>query len=780
MSKGALGHWEYDVAENVFTFNDDFYAIFHTTAERVGGYQMSPVDYSERFVHPDDRHLVGEETRKALEAEDPHFSRELEHRFLYEDGGVGLLSVRFFIVKDREGRTIRTYGINQDITNQRTAEDKLRQSESRYRTVVDNVQEGILVFSGSRRLYSNTRLTEIVGSSTAEDGRLDLSSIVHPDDLAEVLRQQSALAEGRTTHSEFEFRVIAESGGTRCIRARASPVEWLGKSAIIVFVADITERKRAEDKLRESETRYRTLFDTSTDGILITEAETKKLRYGNASICRMLGYDQHELKNLRVSDLHPENVLPEVIATFEAQSRGETKFASELPCVRKDGKLIYAEISANMMTLDGRPCWVKFYRDVTESRHMRAQLAQADRLSTMGALAAGVAHEINNPLSYVLYNLESLSAELPGLLDRMRRYQAGARGTSADAAHETAAAAESTPNSRALDQIHERFQDALSGTRRIRDIARSLGTFSRVERDEIVPVDVTQVIEAATKMCFNELKYRARLVKNYGKVPTVMASEGRLSQVFVNLLLNAAHSIDAGDVEDNEIRVRTWAEDGTVCAEISDTGKGIAQEHMERLFEPFFTTKEIGVGSGLGLSISKTIVQGYGGTITVRSEVAEGSAFLVRFPVRAEEVASAPAVGIAEMHDQVRGRILIVDDEDGVRAAMWSMLCDHDVVEASTGEGARRILESDQAFDVILCDMMMPGISGMDLHAWLSELNPHLAEQVIFVTGGAFTPRAREYLSRVDNIRLEKPFDVANFKRIVHDRIRISRSTVPK
>ena len=780
MSKGALGHWEFDVAENVFTFNDAFYAIFHTTAERVGGYQMSPAEYAERFVHPDDRDVVTVETRNALEAEDPHFSRELEHKFLYEDGGVGLLSVRFFIVKDARGKTIKTYGINQDITDRRSAEDRLKQSESRYRTVVDNVQEGILVFSSDRKLYSNARFAEIVGSTVTDRGELDFSSIIHPDDLAEVLRQQSELVEGRTTHSEFEFRVIAESGDTRCIRARATPVEWLGESAIITFVADITERKQAEDKLRESEARYRTLFDTSTDGVLITEVETEKLRYGNASICRMLGYGQDELRNLRVSDLHPENALPEVIATFEAQSRGETVLASELPCVRKDGEVIYAEISANRMTLDGRPCWVKFYRDVTERRHMRAQLAQADRLSTMGALAAGVAHEINNPLSYVLYNLESLSAELPGLLDRMRRYQAGVNDTSEGAANESVGAGATAMNPRALEQIQERFHDTLNGTRRIRDIARSLGTFSRVERDEIVPVDLMHVIEAATKMCFNELKYRARLVKKYGKMPAVMASEGRLSQVFVNLLLNAAHSIDAGDVEDNEIRVRTWAEEGAVCAEISDTGKGIAPEHMGRLFEPFFTTKEIGVGSGLGLSISKTIVEGYGGTITVTSELAEGSAFVVRLPVRAGEAASAPSVGDTETSDQVRGRILIVDDEDGVRAAMWSMLCDHQTVEASSGEEARRILENDQAFDLVLCDMMMPGISGMELHAWLSELNPHLAEQVIFVTGGAFTPRAREYLSRVDNIRLEKPFDVANFKKIVQDRIRISRSTVRK
>lgn len=215
-----------------------------------------------------------------------------------------------------------------------------------------------------------------------------------------------------------------------------------------------------------------------------------------------------------------------------------------------------------------------------------------------------------------------------------------------------------------------------------------------------------------------------------------------------------------------------------VCAAVCDTGKGIAPEHLGRVFEPFFTTKEIGVGSGLGLPISKTIVEGYGGTITVSSEVARGTAFLVRLPVRAREIAASRPVAATESSDQVRGRILIVDDEDGIRLAMSHMLCDHDTVEASTGVEARQILERDQAFDVIVCDVMMPGVSGMDLHAWLAKLNPRLAGQVIFVTGGAFTPRAREYLSQVDNIRLEKPFDAANFKRIVQDRVRISRGAL--
>jgi CheY-like chemotaxis protein/anti-sigma regulatory factor (Ser/Thr protein kinase) len=255
-----------------------------------------------------------------------------------------------------------------------------------------------------------------------------------------------------------------------------------------------------------------------------------------------------------------------------------------------------------------------------------------------------------------------------------------------------------------------------------------------------------------------------------------MASEGRLSQVFLNLFVNAAHAIDEGTVDANEIRVSTWSEDDIVCAEVRDTGKGIAPEHLGKLFEPFFTTKEVGVGSGLGLPISKGIVEGYGGTITVESEVGKGTSFTIRLPIRPQEIAPTPITAVAKDDVRVRGRILVVDDEDGIRAAMVRMLRGHETVEASTGKAAMKILAEDQAFDLILCDMMMPEVSGMDLHAWLSAECPRLARQLIFMTGGAFTSRARDYLKKVDNLRLEKPFDVANFQKIVGNVIRQAKA----
>jgi PAS domain S-box-containing protein len=205
-------------------------------------------------------------------------------------------------------------------------------------------------------------------------------------------------------------------------------------------------------------------------------------------------------------------------------------------------------------------------------------------------------------------------------------------------------------------------------------------------------------------------------------------------------------------------------------AEVRDTGRGISADHLSRLFEPFFSTKEVGIGTGLGLSISKNIVEEYGGSIEVDSELGKGTTFVVRLPVREKGVnvnkslaPDAPAESVS------RGRILIIDDEKAVRASMVRMLKRHDVVEAGSGEAGRVMLETDRAFDLVLCDVMMPSLSGVELHEWLVQIDPDLAKKVVFVTGGAFTPRARDYLNKVGNHRLEKPFDIAEFRRTVDE-----------
>jgi CheY-like chemotaxis protein len=209
-----------------------------------------------------------------------------------------------------------------------------------------------------------------------------------------------------------------------------------------------------------------------------------------------------------------------------------------------------------------------------------------------------------------------------------------------------------------------------------------------------------------------------------------------------------------------------------VCASIRDSGSGIAAGQQRSIFEPFFTTKPLGEGSGLGLSISKSIVEDHGGSIAVDSQPGQGAIFTVRLPLRRRPAdAAGDTAAAAADTDGARGRVLLVDDEPGIRSMLARILREHDCVTAASGVEAQRILQQDQAFDVILCDMMMPEFSGMDLHAWLAETHPALAERLVFITGGAFTPGARDYLARIDNPRIDKPFQPAEVRELVSARI---------
>jgi CheY-like chemotaxis protein len=228
----------------------------------------------------------------------------------------------------------------------------------------------------------------------------------------------------------------------------------------------------------------------------------------------------------------------------------------------------------------------------------------------------------------------------------------------------------------------------------------------------------------------------------------------------------AAQAIEEGSVQQNEIRVRTWARGDEVMAEIADTGVGISRENLDHLFDPFFTTKQVGVGSGLGLSICHNIITTMGGAISVESKPGEGTRFTVMLPVsRAPVVEKAAEDEERAAAPGARGRFLIVDDEAHIGEAMERMLSDeHDTVFVESGARAMKLLEQDQTFDGVICDLMMPDVTGMDLHNWLADRNRELANRMIFITGGAFTPRAKAFLNQVENPRLEKPFDPRNLK----------------
>jgi signal transduction histidine kinase len=374
-----------------------------------------------------------------------------------------------------------------------------------------------------------------------------------------------------------------------------------------------------------------------------------------------------------------------------------------------------------------------------ELEQAQARLVSSERLAAVGQLAAGVAHEVNNPLAYVTANIAFALSEL-------------AR------ADEPAAATRA--------EILEALAQAKDGARRIGQTTRDLKVFSRGESDQLDAVDIKRTLESCINMAWNEIRHRARLVKDFGALPLIEAHEGRLGQVFLNLLLNAAQATPEGAADTHEIRVTTRARETMASVEISDTGSGIAKEHLPRLFEPFFTTKAVGVGTGLGLSICHGIVHGMGGKIEVESELGRGTLFRVLLPLRPAVVPATKTVG-ADPSSTRSARVLVVDDDPMVLASIRRALRGHSVTPLQDAREALRLLASEQTFDVILCDLMMPVLSGVELYEQLGEIAPALVPRVVFLTGGAFTQKTRMFLDQIPNRRLEKPFNTESLKALV-------------
>jgi CheY-like chemotaxis protein len=274
-------------------------------------------------------------------------------------------------------------------------------------------------------------------------------------------------------------------------------------------------------------------------------------------------------------------------------------------------------------------------------------------------------------------------------------------------------------------------------------------------------------------MAGNELRHRARLVKKLDEVPPVFANEARLSQVLLNLLLNAVQAIPDGESWNHEIHLTTRLDGaaGRVVVEVRDSGCGMPRAVLRRLFTPFFTTKPVGVGTGLGLSICHRIVTAMGGAIEVESEVGKGSCFRVLLPPVSAEMLHVPLAPLAPatpLHETARARVLVIDDEPLIATVVKRTLVDeHDVVTCPSAEAALDLLGAGEAFDLVLCDLMMPRMTGMDLHAEIVRRWPAYEARLVFLTGGAFTPRAREFLERTSCAHLEKPFDAQTLRQLV-------------
>ena len=363
------------------------------------------------------------------------------------------------------------------------------------------------------------------------------------------------------------------------------------------------------------------------------------------------------------------------------------------------------------------------------------RLQSRDRMASIGTLTAGVVHGINNPLSYVIANLEYVKRVLsPG---------AGQL--------EAAAVAE----------LGDVLDDSLDGAERVRSIVSDLASFSRPLDARLVAVDLERATERALSVAANEVRHRARVVREFSAIPPALGTEAKLVQVILNVLINSAHSIEAGAVDRNAITVRTRLDpDGRPTLEIEDTGCGIAKENLSRVFDPFFTTKPVGVGTGLGLSIAHRIVRELTGEIHLDSVHGRGTRVLLSLPAAPLSAAVLPVLESVPpfSSDPFRGRVLVVDDEPAILRAFRRLLYAHDVVLATSGPEAMAKLAEGRPFDVIFCDVMMPEMSGVEVYQRIRERHPGQERKFVFMTGGAFAEPAAHFIDSVENPTLKKPF----------------------
>lgn len=596
-----------------------------------------------------------------------------------------------------------------------------------------------------RNIYVNEPAATILGRPVAELMSTDPIAHVAPEYQAYLRERFGKRLSGETGQVSYEIAVIREDGRRTDFSVTTTDATFDGRRAVVAFIVDVSARRAAEEARLQAEIRFQELIQKAPEPIAIFDKV--HFLYANDAFAAVLGYSRgEELYPIPIAQL----VHPKDLSLLEARTRllidhGRSPPPHVYTCLHRDGSTRLLEATSVPFEYKGKSTILTMGRDVTERRMLEARLIQADRLAALGTLAAGVAHEINNPLAYLMLNLEWIARKV----------------------------SEGGPAEQNAEWLAEMLREARRGAERVATIVRQLRSFSRADDDTRRAVDLTAVAHTAIKLAGQEIRPRARIATVIEPIRPVWANEGRLEQVILNLLLNAAQALPEDRAATNEIRlVVRPGPDGKAILEISDNGEGIAPDVLPRIFDPFFTTKPPGVGTGLGLSICHGIVASLGGQITVDSVPGEGTTFHVVLPTTQtqEREATPPSSEPGAPRVDARARVLVIDDEIQIASTLRELLAaDHDVLATTNASDALAAVRAGSDFDVIFCDLAMPGMDGITLFHEVRKERPGLETRIVFTTGGAFTNAAAEFLASVDNRHLEKPFSLGLVERIVRE-----------
>ena len=692
------------------------------------------------IVYPEDRERVTQEAAAQFES---CKNGEFEFRWISKDNRIVWVSVHTTIVCGEGGKALGVRGVAIDITERRRAEAALRESEGRYRDLVENAHD--LIYEHDLQgnyTAANKAGEQITGYSLEESLKLNLQQTVAPEyrDKAQQMLSRKLAGEKVTA---YELEIIAKDGHRVAVEVNSRLVLKDGVPVGVQGIArDITERKLAEAGLRESEERYRLLFESSPQPMWVYDLETLAFLAVNESAVQHYGYSREEFLGMTIKDIRP---TADISALHNSVAKGSEGFdvAGIWRHLKKDGTIIEVEITSHLLVFDGRKAELILAHDITERNRLQAallesedQLRQSQKLEAIGQLAGGVAHDFNNLLTAI--NGYSVLA--------LRRV------------------GDDHPIASYLEEIKKAGDRAAN-------LTRQLLAFGRKQILQPLSLNLNEVVNDMSKMLRRLIGENIDLVTKLSPdLKQIKADPGQVEQVLVNLVINARDAMPAGGTL--TIETSNTQLDGAYASKhvgvnpgrytmlaVSDTGIGMDQATQLRIFEPFFTTKEKGKGTGLGLSTVYGIVRQSGGNVWVYSEPQQGTSFKLYLP---QIEAEAEASGVAAAGSVIkRGSetVLLVEDEDMVRNLATELLKEngYNVVEASGGEEAIRLSRSHkEPIHLLITDVVMPKMSGKDVARGLQVVHPEA--RVLFMSG--YTDESIVHHGIVDShiAFIQKPF----------------------
>ncbi len=685
------------------------------------------------------------------------YAREVVQPAFFRDGAVQDISYQFVKKKgdlvdvllsatgerDANGNVVRSLAVIEDMTERKRAEEALRASERRYKAIVEDQAEFVVRFlPGGIMTFVNDTLCRYLSMKREDLLGKSYYPFMHEDDRASFIRQIESL-DSRNTSLIAEARVVLPDG--RVVWHKWAHSAIFDKDGnIIEYQAtgrDITDSKRAEDALRSSEARFRTIIEKIPIGILVADIVTSEIRYANPEICRMLGYSDQDLHSRKATELTAEEELSESVSAFQSHAEGKVH-TTERTIKRKDGSSVRMSIESVPMEVDGWQSLVGFLVDVSEKNLLEEERLKTQKLEAIGTLAGGIAHDFNNLLQGVFGYIS---------LAKLKR----------DDREKSLAALEEA-------------EKALHLTVKL---TNQLLTFSKGGKPVKKPIDLHPVIENAAKFALSGSRSDYHLVIDAG-LRQIDADEGQIGQVIQNIILNADQAMpEGGRVEIAAKNVQPAGKDlppglqGGFYVEIAikDSGIGIPEQYLTKIFDPYFTTKE--KGSGLGLATSYSIIKNHAGSIKVRSEVGKGTTFFIYLPAiaavrTATQVKSAATAGRS-------GRVLVMDDEQVIRDVAGEMLRDlgHSVEFAVHGkEAIEKYLaakRSGDSFDVVILDLTIrAGMGGAETVRKLSEIDPGV--KAVVSSGYSDDAVTSNYREQGFVAFLKKPYTVGELQEVLN------------